>query len=151
MKGSLLRIAVVFVGALPWIAALGAPFLPRSLTRAIELAFAALCHHVPERTLVVHGHAMCVCSRCAGFYAGITLAALGSWSRAETPVWRVVLWGGGAFMIADIVTQDLGIHAPWHPSRVLSGAVVGFAAVAWLLASFNGSRRGSLAPSAPPL
>jgi uncharacterized membrane protein len=148
-----LRIALAFVGALPWLSALGAPSLPTSLKRAIDLAFAGLCHHVPERTLVIHAEAMCVCSRCAGVYAGIALAALGSgllW-RGETRLLRVALAASLAFMMADIVTQDLGLHAPWHAARLLTGALVGGSAAAWTLAGCGWTRRSrpsSYSPSA---
>jgi uncharacterized membrane protein len=137
VKGGLLRAALGFVGGLPWLSALGDRVLPTPLTRAIELAFSALCHHVPERTLVIHAQAMCVCSRCAGLYAGIALAALGFWSRRGARRLRFLLGAGMVLMVADVVTQDLGLHAPWHVARLATGALVGGSAAAWMLASCN--------------
>lgn len=93
---------------------------------------------------------MCVCSRCAGIYAGIALAALFSRPRDNRRAPRVALEAGAALMIADVATQDVGVHAPWHPARLLTGVLVGGAAAAWLLASLNDSPRGSLVPTAPP-
>jgi len=150
VRGGLLRIALAFVGALPWLSGLGGRTLPPSLKRAIELAFAASCHHAPERTLVIHAQAMCVCSRCAGIYAGVALAALCSWQRGGRRALRVALVAGAALMIADIVTQDLGLHPPWHAARIVTGALVGGAAAAWMLAGFNDSPRGSLSPIVRP-
>jgi hypothetical protein len=72
----LARWALALGGLLPWLRALGSRELPVSLKLAIDQAFSALCHHLPERTLVLGGGAMCVCSRCAGLYAGIAIAAL---------------------------------------------------------------------------
>lgn len=135
MRGALLRVALGFVGALPWLSALGGRVLPAALTRAIELAFAALCHHVPERTLGMHAQPMCVCSRCAGLYAGIALAAFGSWSRGGARPFRLFLGAGLVLMVADVVTQDLGLHAPWHAARLATGALVGGSAAAWMLSS----------------
>ncbi len=153
MRGGLLRATLAFVGALPWCSGLAAPLVPVSLKRAIELTFGALCHHDPARTLVIHAEAMCVCSRCAGVYAGIALAALCSWSRSPRTgarVPRIVLGIGAALIIVDALTQDLGMHAPWHPARIVSGALVGGAAAAWMLTSLSGSPRGSRALIAPP-
>jgi uncharacterized membrane protein len=133
--GLLLRAALGFVGALPWVSALGGRVLPAPLMRAIELAFAALCHHVPERTLVMHAQPMCVCSRCAGLYAGIALAALSSWSRGGARPLRLLLGTGLVLMLSDIVTQDLGLHAPWHAARLATGALVGGSAAAWMLSA----------------
>jgi uncharacterized membrane protein len=125
---------------LPWLPPLVGRVLPTPFTHAIELAFAALCHHVPERTLVMHAQPMCVCSRCAGLYAGIALAALGSWSRSGARRLRLFLGAGLLLMVADIVTQDLGLHAPWHVARLATGALVGGSAAAWMLASGGSSR-----------
>jgi uncharacterized membrane protein len=129
----ILRLTLAFVGGLPWLSTLRG--LPVSLKRAIELSFAASCHHIPERTLVMHAEPMCVCSRCAGIYAGIALAGLGSWSRGTTRSLRILFAVGVALMIADVVTQDLGMHAPWHAARLATGGLVGGAAAAWMLAS----------------
>jgi uncharacterized membrane protein len=130
-----------FVGLLPWIRGLVDPELPTSVTRAIDLAFSGLCHHAPERTLLLRGAAMCVCSRCAGVYLGILIAALWPW-RASTTRMRTVLTAGLALMIADILSQDLGVHAPWHAVRLATGAIVGLAATTWMLSEIESSGRG---------
>lgn len=132
--GGLLRAAMVFVGGLPWLSALAGRALPVSLRHAIALAFAASCHHMPDRTLQMYAQPMCVCSRCAGVYAGIALAAVGSWSRGGTRRLQVLFGTGFTLMIADVVTQDLGLHAPSHALRLASGALVGGTAAAWMLA-----------------
>jgi len=137
-----LRAALAFVGLLPWIRGLANRELHASLGGAIDAAFFALCHHAPERTLVLGGDVMCVCSRCAGLYAGVFLAAVWPW-RASPAILRIVLPAGAALMMADILSQDLGLHAPWHPVRLATGAIVGFAATAWMLSEMVGSgRRG---------
>jgi uncharacterized membrane protein len=78
---------------------------------------------------------MCVCSRCAGLYGGVAIAALLS-SRfpvGKTVRFTLALGAGLALMLLDIVTQDLGWHPPWHPVRLLTGAWVGGAIASWML------------------
>jgi uncharacterized membrane protein len=107
---------------------------------AIDLAFAALCHHAPERTLTLAGESMCVCSRCAGLYAGVLLAALWPWAMSWTRP-RLVLSSGAVLMVTDVLSQDLGLHPPWHAVRLATGFVVGYAAAAWMLSELERSRR----------
>src|ERR671913_225429 len=38
--------------------------------------FHAVCHQIAERSFHVDGHALAVCSRCTGIYAGFMLSAL---------------------------------------------------------------------------
>jgi uncharacterized membrane protein len=194
----LARGLLVLGGFLPWLRALAGRELPTSVKHAIDQASSALCHHLPDRTLVLRGDAMCVCSRCAGLYAGVALAALfslpgrhvrgrrhvsgsaGAWSRPKAAAWstpgrhvrgsaaawstpgrhvrgsaaawstpggqggvaryRLALHVGLACMLADIVTQDLGLHAPWHAIRLATGAWVGGALAAWMLGEIGDQR-----------
>jgi uncharacterized membrane protein len=90
---------------------------------------------------------MCVCSRCAGVYAGVAIAALftrfaaihwATWCREDRL--KLALHVGLGLMIADIVTQDVGLHAPWHPVRLATGAWVGGALAAWMLREIEDQR-----------
>jgi uncharacterized membrane protein len=132
----LLRAALTFGGLLPWLRALGDRALPVSARHAIDQAFSSLCHHIPERTLSLAGTSMCICSRCAGLYAGVAVAAL--LGRRPTmvpiPILKGLLHIGVLLAAADILTQDLGLHAPWHIARLLTGAWVGGALTSWMLA-----------------
>jgi uncharacterized membrane protein len=90
---------------------------------------------------------MCVCSRCAGLYAGVAIAALLTRFSAlrRAPGCRerrlkLALHVGLVLMIADIVTQDMGLHAPWHPVRLATGAWVGGALAAWMLREIEDQR-----------
>ncbi len=118
-----LRLLVFVAGATPWALALFAVRLSD-----LDALFATLCHQRPERTLFVFDTPMLVCSRCAGLYAGIAIGAV-------TPIPRFVVTHGRAIVLAalavtvlEIAIQDLGLHAPWHATRLLTGAVLGYAA-----------------------
>jgi uncharacterized membrane protein len=144
----LLRLTLMLGGLLPWLRVLRG--LPTSLGLAIDQAFSALCHHLPERTLVLGGSAMCVCSRCAGLYAGVALAAV--WTRIEPASRgasraRLAFQVGLGLLALDVVTQDLGLHPPWHSVRLATGALVGWAAAFWMLAELEGPRADSRANS----
>lgn len=135
----LTRVALAFAGLLPWLRALGDRALPRAVRLSIDQAFASLCHHLPDRTLSFRGSPMCVCSRCAGLYAGLVIAALltGRIAREKSRAYRALFHVGLALMCADIVTQDLGLHPPWHVVRLVTGAWVGGALIAWMLAEMQ--------------
>jgi uncharacterized membrane protein len=90
---------------------------------------------------------MCVCSRCAGLYAGVAIAALVTrFAAVRRARWcregrlKLALHLGLVWMIADIVTQDMGLHAPWHPVRLATGAWVGGALAAWMLREVEDQR-----------
>src|SRR5207253_1948068 len=65
------RAIFVVVGILPW-----APALSPRASALFWLVFHGLCHQLPERTLVLAGTPMVVCSRCAGVFAGLAVGAL---------------------------------------------------------------------------
>lgn len=122
-----LRAVVLAAGLLPWILALA-----RARSPAVMLAFASLCHQMPERTLTILGTPMAVCSRCAGIYAGVALGALFPLPHRMLGAARAILLTALGLMVADVVTQDLGLHAPFHPVRVGTGLLVGWIASAWM-------------------
>ena len=129
MKPALGLRALLFTAAsLPW----AGPWLPGTARRALGLAFAPICHQRPERTLVLAGHAMSVCSRCAGLYAGVALGALVAWPRLGSTRYRSVFAIAAALLLMDVVAQDSGLHPVWHLSRLLTGAACGYVASAWL-------------------
>jgi uncharacterized membrane protein len=133
----LMQGALVLAGATPWaLAVLGAR------DPGWHAAFASLCHQRPERTLTLLGTPMVVCSRCAGLYGGAALGAL-----IALPA-RLVRHGK-AFVVAsvvlaagDVLTQDLGLHPPWHPVRLLTGLLMGFSAAAFFSAVVGKEARG---------
>lgn len=126
----LLRLLLALAGAAPWLLALlGKPGL------TLQPVFHSFCHQIPERTLSVMGNPMVVCSRCAGIYGGVALAALMPTMpflirRGRT--WVIVAL---VVMVLDVLLQDLGAHAPSHPLRLATGFLVGWTAAAFLFAA----------------
>jgi uncharacterized membrane protein len=112
------RLLLGGVGLLPWI-------LVARRSALLEAVFSATCHRLPERSLVVGGVQMLVCSRCAGIYLGLLTGAL-------LPAGRRVAdhsnWIAGAVvlpMLLDVATQDLGLRPSWHPARLATGWLLG--------------------------
>ena len=96
--------------------------------RFLDGMFIMVCHRMPERTFALAGVDMPVCSRCAGLLGGL---ALGAWIARPLPTRKtswVLLGVALLLMMADIITQDMGLHPVWHSSRLLTGLVVGYLA-----------------------
>src|SRR5262249_1695846 len=114
-------------GAMPWVIA---PL--RGLVRlgafgaALDAAFRPLCHRMPERSLVLVGVTMPVCSRCAGIFAGVALGALLAWPRLSIHISRAVSLASGALMAADVFAQDYGLHPFSHVTRLVTGGLFGY-------------------------
>lgn len=118
-RGSFLLIAVWM--AADWLAlhvGLG-PF-----AAALDLPFRFLCHRIPERVISVWDTPMPVCSRCAGIWLGLSISAAVAWPVLSLRVLRVVVPVAMALMLGEIVTQDLGWHPVFHPTRLLSGLLL---------------------------
>jgi uncharacterized membrane protein len=139
-------------GALVW----AAPWMPGTEQSALRSALAPICHQLPERTIVLAGYAMPVCSRCAGVYAGVALGALFAVPHLSRTGWRFTFAMAAFALLADVLTQTLGLHPVWHASRLLTGAACGYAASAWLVqeAAPSGRATGRRFPALtrrPPL
>ena len=139
-----LRLAAVVLCALPWLRALN--LAPLWLAHAVDLAFLPLCHHWPGRVLVLSGEAMCVCSRCAGLYAGLALGFLLAAPKLTDRVYARLLAVAIALAVLDVVTQDVGLHAPLHAVRLATGAGIGWVAAAWMVRATSRSRRSPRQP-----
>jgi uncharacterized membrane protein len=129
----LVRGLFVFLGALPWWIPVARSRLPLGeLGTALDRFFLPMCHRLPERSLVLEGVPMPLCSRCAGIFAGMALGALIARPGLSMAVWRPALIAVSALMMFDVATQDLGLHPLWHASLLATGFALGYA----MLASF---------------
>ena len=134
--------ALLFLGgALPWLVPLGRSYLALGAAGvALDLAFLPMCHRLPERTLSLAGVPMPLCSRCAGIFAGVALGALLARPRLALSPLRWSIAATGALMALDVVTQDVGLHPIWHPTRVASGLLFGYAIALACLAALRRDR-----------
>lgn len=127
---------LVFLGLLPWLLPVARARLPLGVFgQGVDLAFFTMCHRRPARTLFFEGVAMPLCSRCAGIFLGVAIAAVIGRPLLSLRAWRWAFAGACALMIADVVTQDLGLHPVWHPTRIATGILVGYGMVIGFLAA----------------
>lgn len=133
-----LRGTLVFVGLLPWALPFARARLPLGeLGTALDMIFFTMCHRRAARTLVLEGVAMPLCSRCAGVFLGVAVAAAIGRPLLGLRVWRWVFGVACALMVADVVTQDLGLHPLWHASRLGTGALLGYVVSIGLFAAIG--------------
>lgn len=138
----LARASFVLAGVLPWLvpSLRGAPQSAR-VGALLDLAFLPFCHRLPERTLLLGGVAMPLCSRCAGLFAGVALGALVARPALPLARWRRWITAAFALMILEIAAQDLHLHPIWHATRLLTGALFGYAlAAATITALYQNAR-----------
>ena len=91
---------------------------------AFDLPFRLLCHRIPERVLSIAGTPLPLCSRCAGIWIGASLSAAFAWAVLPLRTLRVVLPIALGLMGIEVLTQDLGLHPVFHPTRLLSGLLI---------------------------
>lgn len=125
-----------------------------SVVPRIEAAFGPICHHRPERTLVVHGRPLSVCARCTGLWIGAGLGGLVGLAVPPRPRTARIALGvavvtGGVGLAAGIA-EALGIFATANPIRAGLGAILGFGPT--FAAGVSASvllRAAAAAPTAP--
>lgn len=100
-------------------------------------AFGFVCHQMPERSFHIAGHALAVCARCFGIYAGFALGVLvyplvRSVHRTDAPA-RAWLLAATLPLAVDFMLGLLGLWDNTHLSRFTTGALVGAAAVFYVM------------------
>ncbi|MEZ4315212.1 MAG: hypothetical protein R3F14_44925 [Polyangiaceae bacterium] len=58
---------------------------------------------------------------------GFLVGAIVGWPRPSLRATRIAVVAAGAAMLADVVTQDLGVHPVWHATRLATGVLLGAA------------------------
>lgn len=132
------RWLVGLVGSLPWLLLIAGVDHPAAFG-----LFAPTCHQLPDRSLFLAGSQMVVCSRCAGLYVGLVVGTLRPWPTAWLDHGRTALLAAVALMLTDVLTQDLGLHPPWHPTRLATGAAFGVVLSGWLFGLLSEEAAGS--------
>lgn len=122
----LLRVAGALLAVLPFLPPLLALAGKVSLAERMDGWFTGFCHRLPERSLSIGGELMPLCSRCLGISFGAGLGLLIGWPYRGLRVLRISVSLAAAFLFLELTTQDLGWHAVFHPSRLLSGFLVAY-------------------------
>lgn len=125
---------LISAGLLPWLLALRPAW-----SSALFPVFRAICHQRPERTLTILGAPMVVCSRCAGLYLGLALGVVLPLPRRLLPHGRALVIAAVALATLDVLTQDLGLHAPFHPVRLATGVLLGWSGCAFMMGTLRRS------------
>ena len=107
------------------------------LAGTIYQGFSHFCHQLPERSFFIEGHALAVCARCTGIYAGFAVAAVlypltRSLRQTEAPS-RKWLFIAAAPLAIDFAIEFSGIWHNTHTTRLFTGALLGAAAVFYVM------------------
>jgi uncharacterized membrane protein len=127
----LIRILAVLLGALPWALAV---FGYSTLTMPL---FKGLCHQIPERSLIICGAPMAVCSRCAGIYAGIAIGAVTPSLRFMARYGRTAFWIVFFLLLLDVAIQNCLMDSINHGFRIATGFIAGWVAITFLFSSIQ--------------
>ncbi|NUQ74777.1 MAG: DUF2085 domain-containing protein [Polyangiaceae bacterium] len=109
---------------------------PDWLFSALDWPFSFFCRRDPARVLAAAGAPMPLCSRCAGLWLGASVSAAMARPALSARALQITAAVACAIMLAEVVTQDLGLHPVFHPTRIASGLLLsvpfGGALGAWL-------------------
>ncbi len=150
MPRLLLQISVLLVPVLIVLPTI----LPPGWRQMVFLAFAQVCHQLPDRTFHVHGLPFAVCQRCFGVYAGLAVALL-VWPfiRRYTALLgrhTLLILAGGVFPLS--VDWALTAFQVWQNtplSRTATGLLFGLIAGAVLARALDGLSASSSLETVP--
>lgn len=102
----------------------------------LRLLFRPLCHTIESRCFHLGGVPMPICARCTGLYAGFLVgiglfAALRKLRESAIPNWLVIALV--LPLVADGITQALGLRTSGNELRFLTGLLAGSAGLAWVM------------------
>ncbi len=129
--GALALLALVLLA--PITAARGHSFL----SYVMYGIFRAVCHQMPERSFHIGGHALAVCARCSGIYAGVAVGALlyplmRPLKSRHTPA-RAWLFAAALPTTIDFALGVFGVWENTHFSRAMTGALLGATAAFFIV------------------
>jgi len=128
----------------------------------LRLPFKLMCHGIPHRCLTIFDTPMPICARCFGIYAGFLLGLIAfpvvlktadSGQRTAGPhprllsAVRCLLSIAAIPILADGLTQAIGLRESTNPLRMATGLTIGAAFGLWALTSIEIRARQRFAPS----
>ncbi|MDR0499166.1 MAG: DUF2085 domain-containing protein [Holophagales bacterium] len=126
-----IRFLTVLLGALPWI------LVAFDQNPISMLLFKGFCHQIPERTLIICGAPMAVCSRCAGIYAGIAIGAVTPSFGFMSEYGRTAVWMAFSIVLLDVAIQNFLLNSINHSLRITTGFIAGWTAITFLFSSIE--------------
>jgi uncharacterized membrane protein len=99
---------------------------------ALQRGFAQVCHQQAERSFILFGGSVAVCSRCLGIYLGATVGLLMRVSRRVAWRW---LMAAAAMNVIDRLAEVGGLHGNWMLARFALGIGLGTAAAMFVSAA----------------
>lgn len=115
------------------------PFVGPDASAFIRLAFAPLCHQLPDRSFHLHGDTLALCQRCTGMLVGFFIGLLVTPTLSKTLLDRLARTHPPKVMalasVPVIIDWSLGALAIWANtplSRSATGMLLGLAAGAFL-------------------
>jgi uncharacterized membrane protein len=102
--------------------------------------FSRVCHQEYTHSFHIEGEKLGVCVRCTsiyfGFLSGLLLAPLFGILKKKRMPDRSLLFVFILPMIVDVVLNELGLIESTAVTRMITGAIAGFAITLWILPQF---------------
>lgn len=134
---------------LMWVLSIVLPPIARENNWAIASPFynffSYICHQLPERSLHLDGHPLAVCTRCFGVYVGLLagIAIYPLWRRIDDiePLPRIWLFLSLIPIGIDWSLTVFGVWENTHPSRFITGLILGAACATYIVPAVVEIRR----------
>ena len=142
------RIVAGFVAVIP-LAILSSAIAATFASPMWRLPFRLVCHGIVRRCLLLAGHPMPICARCAGIYAGflIGLAVFPLFRRTSEKLLRIALGVVAVPMLIDGLTQAARLRESTNSLRLATGLTLGAAFGLWVVVAVETRARERFARS----
>ena len=116
------------------------PETQRVAGACVKLFFSIVCHQDPDRCIFLGGHALAVCGRCTGIYAGFFLGVLifprmRPLGAASAPA-RTMLTLASLPTVVELAFEWIGGMPSSNAVRAATGACLGAAVPFYMLPAF---------------
>lgn len=110
--------------------------LPEQVLNFFDFIGSLVCHQRTEKTLIVGGRFLPVCTRCTGAYLGLLIGYVILFFRKRKAKGPPNLWATLVLsmpMIIDTVTQTLGMRESTNSLRLITGLFFGIVLLPFLI------------------